>query len=581
MKVTKFVIGSMLVLMLVGCKSKTTTKGTTSKTTTKITTKNNTTTNSTTKVGPVLENDKDIIIMNTTDIHCAYAKYFGYSRLVNFKKEYEKTNYVSLVDSGDYLQGGLIGNISNGKYIIDIMNEAGYDAATIGNHEFDYGMDALSNRIDEFNGDILSCNFKYIGKYEDKFETVKPYTIKTFGIYKVGYVGVTTPETLVSSNPKNFKEDGEIAYSFTANSSTEFYNCIQNNIDACKNAGADYVILLSHTGNNEENKPYTSTDIINNTTGYVAFMDGHAHKDVNWTTVKDKNNNDILYSECGTELKEFSTLTIKKNGELETNYVAYDSNNPSEKDNSMETFINTIKADVDEIGNQVLTTIDITLKITDEDGKRLVRARETQIGNLISDAYRYYMNAEIGIVNGGGIRDDLEAGAVTYYDMMNVHPFGNVIVTKKVLGSQILDYLELVSRATSTTYDKNVGENGGFANVSGLKYSIDVTKESTVVTDEPGNFIRVDGDRRVTNVMVLENGSYVALDPNKEYVVASLDFMLSNGGDGANMFMEDELLEYSSKLDFEIVIDYIVNELHGQLATKYSTTEGRITIISE
>jgi 2',3'-cyclic-nucleotide 2'-phosphodiesterase (5'-nucleotidase family) len=163
---------------------------------------------------------------------------------------------------------------------------------------------------------------------------------------------------------------------------------------------------------------------------------------------------------------------------------------------------------------------------------------------------------------------------------MNVHPFGNVIITKKVLGSQILDYLEFVSRATDATYDKNVGENGGFANVSGLKYSIDVTKESTVETDN-GNFVRVAGERRVSNVMVLENGVDVELDPTKEYVVASLDFMLSNGGDGANMFMDDELLEYSSKLDFEIVIDYIVNELHGVVSEKYATTEGRITIITE
>lgn len=526
-------------------------------------------------------NDKDIIIMNTTDVHCAYDKYIGYSGLANYKKEYEKNNYVSLVDSGDFIQGGLVGNISNGKYIIDIMNEIGYDAIAIGNHEFDYGTDALSNRIDELKANTLSCNFKYIGKYEDKFDAVKPYVIKKYGSYKVGYVGVTTPETLVSSNPKNFKEDGKVAYSFTSSSATEFYNCIQSNINACKKAGANYVILLSHTGNNEENKPFTSNDIISNTTGYVAFMDGHAHRDVKWTTLKDKKNKDVLYSECGTELIEFSTLTIKKNGDLETNYIVYDENNPCKKDSNMENFINNIKADVDEIGNRVLTTIDMTLKITDDDGKRMVRARETQIGNLISDAYRYYMNSDIGIVNGGGIRADLEKGKVTYYDMMAVHPFGNVIITKKVLGSQILDYLEFVSRATSATYDKNVGENGGFANVSGLKYSIDITKESTVVTDNNGNFIRVDGERRVKDVMVLENDTYVSLNPNKEYVVASLDYMLSDGGDGANMFMNDELLEYSSKLDFEIVIDYIVNVLDGKVSEKYSTTEGRINIITE
>ena len=526
-------------------------------------------------------NDKDIIIMNTTDVHCAYDENISYSGLTNYKNEYLKENYVSLVDSGDYLQGGLIGNISDGKYIIDIMNEVGYDAIAIGNHEFDYGTDTLSSRIDEFKGDVLSCNFKYTGTKTNKFEKVKPYTIKEFGVYKIGYVGITTPETLVSSNPKNFKEDGNIVYSFSEETSTDFYNCIQKNINACKKAGADYIILLSHTGNNEENIPFTSIDIIKNTTGYIAFMDGHAHKDVNWETVKDKKNKDVLYSECGTELKEFSTLTIKKNGDLETNYIVYDKDKGVTTDAHMDEFISKIKASVDEIGNKVLTNIDLTLKITDEYGKRMVRARETQIGNLISDAYRTYMNADIGIVNGGGIRADLNEGDVTYYDMMKVHPFGNVIETKKVLGSEILDYLEFTSRATTSTYDTNVGENGGFANVSGLKYSIDITIESHVITDNNNNFIKVDGERRVKDVMVLENGSYVAIDPNKEYIIASLDFILSNGGDGANMFMNDSLLEYSSKLDFEIVIDYIVNELNGKVSTKYSTIEGRINIINE
>ena len=246
MKFGKYLLCTTLVFMLFGCGNK----------------KKSSTKTTTTKVGPVTLNDKDIVIMNTTDVHCAYEKNMGYSRLVNFKKDYEKTSYVSLVDSGDYIQGGLVGNISNGKYIIDIMNKAGYDAAAIGNHEFDYGMDELSERISDFNGDILSCNFSYIGSKENKFENIKPYTIKTFGKYKVGYVGVTTPETLVSSNPITFKEDGKVVYSFKSNTKTEFYNCIQNNIDACKNDGADYVILLSHTGNNEENKPFTSNDIL-------------------------------------------------------------------------------------------------------------------------------------------------------------------------------------------------------------------------------------------------------------------------------------------------------------------------------
>ena len=310
-KIGKYGLMLALLFAISGCKSK------------KTTTKENTTTIITTKVGPEIYNDKDIVILNTTDVHCAIDDdgNLGYSSVSAYKKELSSNKYVSLVDSGDFIQGGLVGAISKGEYIIDIMNEVGYDVATIGNHEFDYGVDVLSDRISQFNGDVLSCNLSYTGKGENKISEVKPYTIKTFGIFKVGYVGVTTPETLVSSNPKNYKEEGEIVYDFSSNTATTFYNTIQTNIDACKAAGADYIILISHTGTNDENIPFRSTDIINNTTGYIALMDGHTHDTVNWKTYKDKDGKDILYCEAGTKLNSMSTLTIKKNGDIETNFI--------------------------------------------------------------------------------------------------------------------------------------------------------------------------------------------------------------------------------------------------------------------
>ncbi|MCR5308008.1 MAG: bifunctional metallophosphatase/5'-nucleotidase [bacterium] len=527
-------------------------------------------------------NDKDIVILNTTDVHCGYEKdeknnRLGYTSVVSYKKQLEKENYVSVVDCGDAIQGDLIGAISKGKYVIDIMNYIGYDAMTLGNHEFSYGMDELKQRISEFNGDVLSCNFKYTGSGENKFSEVKPYTIKKFGKFKVGYVGITTPETLTSSNPTFFKENNEVVYSFSHETTNAYYHCIQDNINKCKKAGADYVILVSHTGTKMENAPYNTYNILENTTGYVAILDGHAHNDLSWSVRRDKNNKNVYLCDCGYKLNEFASLRITKNGEIETEYIT----DYTEEDADFNNFLTTIKTDIDTLKNRVLTTIDLDLSIYDEDNHRLVRSRETAIGNLVADAYRIISKADIGFINGGGIRDNLHKGEVTYGDMMAIHPFGNSIMTKRVLGIDIVNYLEFAARDTQDIYFNGeimVGENGAFANVSGLKYTIDTSITSSVKLDENGNYMYVSGPRRVKDVKVLQDGAYVDIDNDKAYTVASIDYILEDGGDGVNMFMTYDTIPNVEKLDYEVVIEYIVNILHGELADVYSSTEGRITI---
>ena len=173
-------------------------------------------------VGCNANKDKDIVILYTSDVHCGIDKNIGYDSLSAYKKQLEKDNYVTLMDTGDNISGDFIGAVSKGEYIIDLMNEVGYDSMTLGNHEFDYGMDILSQRVEQFKGDVLSCNFKYIGKKENKFNKVKPYKIISYGKKKVGFVGVTTPFTIVDSTPSYFQEDNEFAYSFTGDNAEEF-----------------------------------------------------------------------------------------------------------------------------------------------------------------------------------------------------------------------------------------------------------------------------------------------------------------------------------------------------------------------
>ena len=521
----------------------------------------------------------DVVILYTTDVHCGVDENLGYAKVEAYKNEMLKSyKYVSLIDAGDYIQGDLIGSFSHGQSIIEIMNKMNYEITTLGNHEFDYGINELSARINEFNGDVVSCNLSYLGSKENKLTKVKPYVIKDYGKLKVGFVGVTTPHTISESTPSIFKEDGQIVYSFANQSLDSYFKCIQDNIDKC-NKEADYTILLTHCGNGDADKPYSSRDIIKNTSGYLAVMDGHAHSIVDWEILKNKDDKDVVLCDAGTKLNEFGKLVIHKNGTISTELIK----EIEQSDENIANFVKELKTQTDQIGNRVVAQSDVDLSISDSNGIRMVRSRETTIGNLVSDAYRVVTNSDIGFINGGGVRADIHAGNVKFSDVLSVNPYFNYIMVKNVTGRDIMDYLEHSSRFTAYEYSKDGkpnGEFGGFAQVSGLKYTINTAIPSSVVVD-PGteDFIEVNGPRRVQNIQVFENGSYVDIVENKTYKVSSINYILDEGGNGANMFMDNDEVDIGIKYDYEALIDYLSNYLHGNLSEKYSSVEGRITVL--
>ena len=522
---------------------------------------------------------EDINILFTTDVHCEIDDNMGYTSFKAYKNDLlKKDKYVTTIDNGDSIQGGFVGAVSKGDYIIDIMNEVGYDIWTLGNHEFDYGMDVLSGLINKFKGVTLSCNIQYVGNNENKLKDVKPYEIIEYGDIKVGYVGVTTPASLTESNPSSFKEEGVDAYKFSNDTTKTFYDYVQKNIDDCLNDGAKYVVLVAHLGYGEECSPWGITEVVNNTRNVTAVIDGHTHKDIAANYELDLDGNAVPICETGTKLKEFGHLVITAAGNVRMGYVTkYD-----KEDSKVSELIDNINQKLDEIGNEVIAHSNVDLKITDSDGVRMVRTTETPIGNLVADAYRIVGKSNIGIVNGGGIRANLLAGDITYKQVRDVHPFGNYICTVEATGQQIADYLEFTSRVTEKEYKKDgvaKGELGAFANVSGLKYTIDTSIESSVVLDTSFNFKEITGQRRVKDIKVLNGDSYEPLDLNKTYTVTSHDYLLISGGDGANMFTKDKVLATGELYDYQVLISYIQNSLNGNLATKYSNTEGRITII--
>ena len=521
--------------------------------------------------------DKDITIIYTTDVHCGIVDNLGYSAVAACKEKLSESNYVALVDAGDFLQGDFVGAISQGKYVVDIMNEVGYDVVTLGNHEFDYGIDVLKDRISELSADVVSCNVSYIGKKEDKLAAVKPYVIKEYGGKKIGFVGITTPQTLVTSTPTNFYEDGELAYTFHGEHSNEFYALVQSNIDACKKDGADYVIMLSHLGDKDIYFPYSSYDVIANTSGAIAFLDGHAHDNQPWEFVKNKDAVDTYLVDTGYKLNEFATLTIGKDGKITTEFITKYEHEPTKIDD----FIKGIEEQVQKDGSKVVANIDVSLEIADAEGHRLIRNGEMPIGNLVADAYRTMAGSDIAVVNGGGVRERLQEGDVTYMQIKNVHPFGNVLEVKKTKGLTILNYLEFTSmmvRKERVVDGKSAGEFGAFAHVSGLKYSVDTSIPTSVVLNEEGMFVDVIGPRRVHDVQVLVEGAYMPIDPEKTYTIASHNFLLDEGGDGAIMFVPDETVPSETRFDYEVVVSYIVDVCQGKLKEKYSSPEGRILI---
>ncbi len=523
----------------------------------------------------------DIVVLFTNDVHCGIEENIGYAGLASYKKSMQQAyKYVTLVDCGDAIQGDFIGTVSNGEYIVNIMNELDYAFAVPGNHEFDYGIERLSYLIDQAEAQYLACNMTYSGSGQNAMEKVAPYKIAEYGNLKVAFIGVATPESHSKSTPTYFMENGEFVYNFSqGNNGQLLYDCVQAYVDECKAQGADYVVVLSHLGDDEESSPYTSVDLIAATTGIDAVLDGHSHSVIASEEKLNKNGQKVLLSSTGTKLANIGRLMITAQGQLSVGLIS----EYTEKDAAITAYLEGIKAQYAVEMNEVIATSDIALSDSSESGARLVRNRETALGNLCADAYRRIGNADIGLVNGGGIRDDLPKGNITYADMLAIHPFGNTLCVAEASGQEILDLLETACRFTQAVTEEQgnaVGENGGFMQVSGLKFTIDTSIESTVVTDENGNFVSVSGARRVKDVYVLNDSEeYVPLDAEAVYSVASHNYLLRDGGDSYTKFMDNHFLILEGISDYQILTTYITDILQGNLGSLYSSTEGRITVI--
>ena len=457
----------------------------------------------------------DVTILYTNDVHTYIDKKspeLTYAGIAALKQSYvDAGQNVLLVDAGDHIQGTAYGSMDDGETIIKLMSEAGYDLATPGNHEFDYGMDQFNKLVEKADFDYISCNF--VDK--DGNPVLKPYVIKEADGVKIDFVGISTPKTITTSTPTYFQDgNGNYIYGFMQDDTGEkLYAAVQSAVDAARKEGAKYVIAMAHLGIEADCQPWTSSDVIVNTSGIDVVLDGHSHSTIAGDIVKNKEGKDVILTSTGTKLANIGCLTISADGKISSTLI---------NDDGVGETISEIKKGYEEMVNTVVASTKVELTVNDPvSGERMVRRQETNLGDLCADAYRAMSGADIAVVNGGGIRVSIPAGDITYGQIIAVHPFGNEMCVVEATGQQILDALEMGARNAP-------GECGGFLQVSGMSYEIDLNVEPTVEVNADGMFTGVSGEYRVKNVKVGDE----PLDLAKTYTLASHNYMLKSAGDG-------------------------------------------------
>jgi len=515
------------------------------------------------------------VILHTNDIHAGYADDIGYDGLVLYKKELESLyENVLLVDAGDAVQGTVIGSMSKGTEIIRMMNRAGYDLAAPGNHEFDFGFDALEECSELLSCDYICANFCTA----DGEPVFRPWKILEAGDLKIGFVAVVTPDTFTRSRIRNIvNEVGEPMYDFLADETGDrLCDALQKNIDEVRANGADYVILLAHLGTDTTAPTiYSSNAVVGKLTGLDMVIDSHTHKVYN-TQIPDREGRMIPIAQAGEKLKAFGQLTIYRDGHLEetiVDLVPSVSGIPSELvrrkktdryvDPEMKAFLDDITATYEPVLARKIGNNPSDLIVWD--GVRdYNRGEENGLCDLVADSQRVLTGAQAALIHAGSVRNNLNAGEITCKDILNTLPYYNEIVKVSVSGQMILDALEF----SVSFLPQRVG---GFLQVSGISYSVNPDLGSSVQKDEKNQFVSVDGDRRVHDVTIADK----ALDPKAEYTLATNMFLLT-GGDGYTMFKEADILETMPLSDNEMLMKYIEENLGGVIPEIYGEPLGRI-----
>ena len=503
----------------------------------------------------------DVTILYTNDVHTYIDKQspkLTYAAIADLKQSYQNAGKdVLLVDAGDHVQGTAYGSMDEGASIIKLMNAAGYDVATPGNHEFDYGMDRAKAIMKEADFPYLSCNWVDLRTTLRVLPSVKVFVR---GGRRIAFVGVTTPETFTKSTPAYFMDKAQRKYIYDIQGGEDgkkLYDAVQKAIDKAKLL-ADVVIGLGHLGVDPSSSPWTSEEVIAHTSGFDAFIDGHSHTVMENKQVQDASGKAITLTQTGSYFANVGEMTIAADGTITTKLIPTHEGMDAGIAAMQTSWVNT----VDDMLGEKIAVGDSDFYVSDPaTGKRRIRSAETNLGDFVADGIYSYFNeveklhCDVAIMNGGGIRADVPAGDWTFKTCKQVSPFGNVACLMSVTGKQIQDALEFAARFAG----EDGKENGGFLQVAGATYEIHTDIPNTVQTDEKNVWIgSATGTPRVQNVKIYDkaSGSYLPLDPGATYALAGMNYTLRNLGDGFAMFDGAELIKDYVSEDYLVMSTY-------------------------
>ena len=503
----------------------------------------------------------DVTILYTNDVHTYIDNKSPkptYAAIAALKKSIEDTGRdVLLVDAGDHIQGTAYGSMDDGATIIELMNEAGYDLATPGNHEFDYGMARAKAVLREADFPYVSCNWVDLRTGLNVLPSVKFFFV---GGRKIAFVGVTTPETFTKSTPAYFMNDAQTKYIYDilgGEDGQKLYDAVQKAIDKAEFWGADTIIGLGHLGVDPSSSPWTSEEVIAHTHGFTAFIDGHSHTVMANKQVTDASGKAVTLTQTGSYFKNIGKMTVGADGTITTELIdTYEGLDAA----VAATASNWISAVDDMLGEEIAVG-DQKFYINDPaTGKRRIRSGETNLGDFVADGIYTYFNeieelhCDVAIMNGGGIRTDVEAGPWSFKTCKTVSPFGNVACLMSVTGQQIQDALEFGARFAGAEGK----ENGGFLQVAGARYTIHTGTPNTVQTDDKNVWTGSATTPRVSNVEIYDKttGTYQPLDPNATYALAGMNYTLRNLGDGFAMFDGATLIKDYVSEDYLVMSSY-------------------------
>ncbi len=487
---------------------------------------------------------KSIVILYDNDVHCAID---GYTKMAGLRDAIMQrdTVWTGIVSCGDFLQGGTPGALSRGKYIVDIMRNVGYDAIALGNHEFDYGLVHLKELMEEMNTPVLCTNYYDTGSTTPYFAS---YTIHRYGGKRVAFVGVLTPETMIDEGYSFFDEEGDQLADLRPNDVCEL---VQTAVDAARSEGADYVVTLSHLGEAKPALGISSHELIAATRGIDVVLDGHTHSAIPHDEVANLDGKMIPISQTGTGFANVGKLVITTDGHITTTLIP--TKDITFENMHVSTTVDSVRKEMEKVIARPICHSDFDLIITDANGVRQVRRSETNLGDLVTDAFREAMQAEIGLYTGGGIRSNIAAGTITYGDVTNVLPFDNYMMMIEATGAEILTVLERCTAALPA-------EEGQFPQVSGLRYTIH--QQSHTVSD--------------VSVLDKETSTWLPIDTKRLYTIAVPDYY--KGGAFFDLLKDCRLLSFLPTLTRDILAIFMEGSLGGIIPDIYAQPQGRIII---